>query len=45
MMHKELGYDLMERLIEQTKDIGKVESKPKMEGRNMMMFLTPESDK
>jgi len=45
MMHKELGYDLMDRLIEQTKDIGKVESKPKMEGRNMMMFLTPESDK
>jgi translation initiation factor IF-3 len=44
MMHKELGYNLMDRLIEQTKDIGKVESKPKMEGRNMMMFLTPDSD-
>ena len=45
LMHKELGYDLMDRLIERTKDLGKVESKPKMEGRNMMMFLTPLSDK
>ncbi|MGM0602394.1 MAG: translation initiation factor IF-3 [Bacillota bacterium] len=45
MMHKELGYNLMDRLIEETEDIGQVESKPKMEGRNMMMFLTPKSDK
>ncbi|WP_114457234.1 MULTISPECIES: translation initiation factor IF-3 [unclassified Halanaerobium] len=45
MMHKELGYDLMDRLIEETEDIGQVESKPKMEGRNMMMFLTPKSEK
>ena len=45
MMHKELGYNLMDRLIEETEDIGQVESKPKMEGRNMMMFLTPKSEK
>ena len=45
MMHKELGYDLMDRLIEETKDIGTVESKPNMEGHNMLMFLTPQSDK
>jgi len=44
MMHKKLGYDLMDRLIEETKDLGEVESKPKMEGRNMMMFLTPKSE-
>ncbi|MFW6022221.1 MAG: translation initiation factor IF-3 [Halanaerobiaceae bacterium] len=44
MMHKELGYNLMERLIEGTKDIGKVESKPHMEGRNMFMFLSPIMD-
>lgn len=44
MMHKELGYDLMDRLIEGTEDIGKVESKPHMEGRNMFMFLTPKMD-
>lgn len=45
MMHQEIGHELMERLIEGTKDLGSVESKPKMEGRNMMMFLTPDSDK
>lgn len=45
LMHKEMGYDLMDRLIEETKDIGKVESKPSMEGRDMMMVLTPISDK
>jgi translation initiation factor IF-3 len=45
MVHKNIGYDLMDRLIEQTDDIGKVESKPKMEGHNMLMFLTPVSDK
>ncbi|MGM0411070.1 MAG: translation initiation factor IF-3 [Bacillota bacterium] len=45
MMHKELGYELMDRLKEETKDLGSVEQKPTMEGRNMMMFLTPDSDK
>ncbi len=41
LMHKELGYELMDKLVEGVKDIGKVESKPSMEGRNMFMFLTP----
>lgn len=45
LMHKEMGYDLMDRIIEETKDIGKVESKPSMEGRNLLMVLTPTSDK
>ena len=45
MMHKELGYDLCERLIEGTKELGSVSKKPTMEGRNMMMFITPDSDK
>ena len=45
MMHQEIGHELMERLIEGTEDLGSVESGPKMEGRNMMMFITPDSDK
>ncbi len=45
MMHKELGYDLMDKIIEETKDIGQVESKPTMEGKNMLMHLTPISEK
>jgi len=44
MMHKHIGYALAERLIEGTEDIGKVESKPHMEGRNMFMFIAPKMD-
>jgi len=44
MVHKDIGYELMDRLKEQTEDIGKVESGPKMEGHNMLMFLTPKSE-
>ncbi|MFW6381594.1 MAG: translation initiation factor IF-3 [Bacillota bacterium] len=45
LMHKQLGYNLMDRIKEGTEDIGTVESEPKMEGRSMLMFLTPISDK
>ncbi|MFO7814791.1 MAG: translation initiation factor IF-3 [Halanaerobiales bacterium] len=45
MVHKDIGYELMDRLKEQTEDIGKVESGPKMEGHHMLMFLTPKSEK
>lgn len=45
MVHKDKGYDLMDRLKEETEDIGKVESAPKMEGHSMLMFLTPKSEK
>lgn len=45
MVHKDLGYELMDRLKEKTEDIGKVESEPKMEGHSMLMFLTPISEK
>ena len=30
MQHTQLGKDLMNKIIEETKDIGKVESKPKI---------------
>ena len=45
LMHKEMGYKLMDKLKEGTKDIGKVESEPNMEGRDMLMILTPKSEK
>ena len=38
MMHQELGYELMNRLIEGTSDLGKVESKARMEGRKCSWF-------
>ena len=41
MQHTELGKDLMKRIIEETKDIAKVESQPKFEGRQMVMIIQP----
>ena len=41
MQHAELGKDLMNRIIEETKDIAKVESRPKFEGRQMVMIIQP----
>ena len=41
MQHTDLGRDLMNRIIEETKDIAKVESRPKFEGRQMVMIIQP----
>ena len=41
MQHTDLGKDLMNKIIEETKDIAKVESKPKFEGREMVMIIQP----
>ena len=41
MQHVQLGKDLMNRIIEDTKDIGKVETHPKFEGRQMIMIIHP----
>lgn len=41
MAHTELGRRLLDRLVEDVKDLGEVESPPKIEGRNMIMVLVP----
>ena len=41
MAHQNLGRQLLERVAEDTKEIGKVESMPKMEGRQMIMMIGP----
>ena len=41
MQHTELGKELMNKIIEETKDIAKVESRPKFEGRQMVMIIQP----
>src|SRR5699024_12653893 len=43
--HKDLGRDVLERLAEELKDIAVMESRPKMEGRNMFMILGPDTEK
>lgn len=39
--HSEIGYTLLERFAEQAKEAGTVERPAKLEGRNMIMFLSP----
>ena len=41
MAHRELGLQLMERIEEDLEELAKVEQKPKMEGRQMVMVMSP----
>ncbi len=41
MAHQNLGRELLERVAEDTKEMGKVENMPKMEGRQMVMMIGP----
>ena len=39
MQHTQLGRDLMNRITEDTKDVGKVETQPRFEGKQMIMII------
>ena len=41
MQFTQQGRDLMDRIIEDTKDLGKVELSPKFEGRQMILIIQP----
>lgn len=41
MAHQELGREVLERIATDTTELGKVESMPKMEGRQMIMVIGP----
>ena len=41
MQHIQLGKDLMKRIIEDVKEVGKIETHPKFEGRQMIMIIQP----
>lgn len=41
MAHQELGRDLLERVAVDIEELGKIESMPKMEGRQMTMIIAP----
>ncbi|PTW51804.1 translation initiation factor 3 (bIF-3) [Rhodovulum kholense] len=41
MAHQNLGRELLERVAEDVKEIGKVENMPKLEGRQMVMMIGP----
>ena len=41
MAHQELGYQLLNRVRDDTQKIAKVEQEPRFEGRQVVMVLTP----
>ena len=43
--HSNLGLALAEKFAERVKDYGVVDKKPVVEGRNMIMHLSPRQDK
>lgn len=41
IVHKDRGHTILDRVIEDTRDIGKVEQEPSAEGRTLQMLLMP----
>ena len=41
MAHQEIGRDLLKKIAVDIEDVAKVESMPKMEGRQMIMVIAP----
>lgn len=41
IVHKDRGMAVLERVIEETKDVGKVDQEPRTEGRTLQMMLAP----
>ncbi len=41
MAHQDLGRRLLERVADDTVELGKIEAMPKMEGRQMVMMINP----
>jgi translation initiation factor IF-3 len=43
MAHQQLGMQLLQRVAENTSEVAKVESYPRLEGRQMLMVLAPKA--
>jgi translation initiation factor IF-3 len=43
-VHPELGQRLLDQLAEEVQDLAKVDTPPKLDGRNMTMVLSPHKD-
>lgn len=41
MTHQEIGQDLLARFADALKDLGSIEKKPVLEGKNLTMFISP----
>jgi len=42
MAHQNLGKELLDRVAEDVKDVAKIENRPKLEGRQMVMMIGPQ---
>jgi len=45
IVHSSIGQAILERMVEETKDVADVEQFPKREGRNMTLILSPKLNK
>ena len=45
MAHTEIGADLLKRFAEECGDVANLDKKPNLEGRHMIMFLSPKTAK
>ncbi len=45
MGHPEIGYDIMQRFADELSETSTIEKPAKLDGRNMLMFLAPRSEK
>ncbi len=45
MAHRELGLEMLERIAKDLEDLANVEQRAKLEGRQMVMVLSPKSKK
>jgi translation initiation factor IF-3 len=43
LAHQQLGMVLLERVAEDTQEIAKIEARPRMEGRQMLMVISPKN--
>jgi len=41
ILHKERGYELLERMVKDLADVGKVERPPRLEGKRLSLFIIP----
>jgi translation initiation factor IF-3 len=44
VQHPELGEKLLRRLADDLQDLGRIESQPNLDGRNMVMVMAPRKD-
>lgn len=41
IVHSDIGHELANNIIEEVQDVGAVDSSPKLEGKNLLMVLSP----